>query len=79
MLQSINQIALAQVRGRRESSANDEEVLDIEVAMAALQESASSMQDSVSFSLLDTPGPNEAGAPLLSAAGTLPPERLLWT
>ena len=69
---------LAQVRGRRESSARDEQVLDIEVAMAALRGGDSFIrQDSVSFSLLDTPGPNEAGAPPLPRIPTPAPLSIL--
>lgn len=59
--ESFADVPLAQVRTRRESSANDEQVLDIEVNMAALLGVSSGMKDSMSISLLDTPGPNEAG------------------
>ena len=55
------------MRSRRRGAPSDEEVLDIEVSMTALQGAASDPPSAVSFSLLDTPGPNEAGA-LLAAA-----------
>lgn len=51
----------SQVRTRRKSSIKDEQELDIEVSIAALQGSSFSVQNGMSFSLLDTPGPNEAG------------------
>ena len=49
------------MRGRRESSARDEQLLEIEVNMAALQDIQGASEGGVSFSLLDTPGPNESG------------------
>ena len=56
------------MRSRRRGSGRDEEVLDVEVSMTALQGAALDSDSAVSFSLLDTPGPNEAGALLAAAA-----------
>lgn len=56
---------------RRLSAASDEQVLDIEVSMTALQGATSDLNSAVSFSLLDTPGPNEAGVQLYAWYQTL--------